>query len=407
MINKLRRRFIRIAILSVTVVMLVLCLVVNIANFWSMNTNQERLLNMISENKGVIPKEPKHGPGHQNEGPFDRETPFSTRYFTITYSADGTVLQSDFSRIAAVTASDTEEYLAIALHHGVGYGWDGAYKYQIMDTDNGFLAVFLDCKKEMTSAGKTAAVSLGAMVGCVALVSVLVVLFSRRAIDPVVKASQRQKQFITDAGHELKTPITVITTDLKLLEMEVGQQKWIDMAREQTEKLKELVNALVTLSRMDEDASPLRQAPFSASEAVGETAESFRAFSEERGHTLRLAIAPDVTYTGDEYAVRQLVSILLDNAVKYASEGTPIDFSMERRRKGLVLTCRNDCAPIPPEKLQRLFDRFYRADPSRSAGTGGFGLGLSVARSIAEGHHGSARAHCPTEHSVEFVLELR
>ena len=109
MINKLRRRFIRIAILSVTVVMLVLCLVVNIANFWSMNSNQERLLNMISENKGVIPKEPKHGPGHQNEGPFDRETPFSTRYFTITYSADGTVLQSDFSRIAAVTASDTEE----------------------------------------------------------------------------------------------------------------------------------------------------------------------------------------------------------------------------------------------------------------------------------------------------------
>ena len=140
---------------------------------------------------------------------------------------------------------------------------------------------------------------------------------------------------------------------------------------------------------------------------VGETAESFRAFAEERGHALRLAIAPGVTYTGDEYAVRQLVSILLDNAVKYASEGTPIDFSMERRRKGLVLTCRNDCAPIPPEKLQRLFDRFYRADPSRSAGTGGFGLGLSVARSIAEGHHGSARAHCPTEHSVEFVLELR
>lgn len=167
-----------------------------------MNSNQKRLLNMISENKGVIPKEPKHGPGHQNEAPFDRETPFSTRYFTITYDADGTVLQSDFSRIAAVSALDTEEYLAIALRHGVGYGWDGAYKYQVTDTDNGFLAVFLDCKKEITAAGKTAAVSLGAMAGCVALVSVLVVLFSRRAIDPVVKASQRQKQFITDASHE-------------------------------------------------------------------------------------------------------------------------------------------------------------------------------------------------------------
>lgn len=292
--------------------------------------------------------------------------------------------------------------------HGAGTGYYSGYKFTVQRTgENRWMAIFLDCSKELRTVGMTAVLTFASAAICVALVYGIVVLCSRRAIDPVVRASEQQKQFITDAGHELKTPITVITTDLKLLEMEVGQQKWIDMAREQAEKLKELVNALVTLSRMDEDASPLRHAPFSASEAVGETAESFRAFSEERGHTLRLAIAPDVTYTGDKYAVRQLVSILLDNAVKYASEGTPIDFSMERRRKGLVLTCRNDCAPIPPEKLQRLFDRFYRADPSRSAGTGGFGLGLSVARSIAEGHHGSARAHCPTEHSVEFVLELR
>ena len=290
MINKLRRRFIRIAILSVTVVMLVLCLVVNIANFWSMNTNQERLLNMISENQGVIPHEPKPGPGHPNDGPFDRETPFSTRYFTITYSADGTVLQSDFSRIAAVTASDTEEYLSVALRHGVGYGWCGAYQYQVTATDNGYLAVFLDCNKERQSAFRTAALSLGAMAVCVALVSVLVVLFSGRAIDPVVKASQRQKQFVTDASHELKTPITVIATCLTLLEMETGKQKWIDKAKGQTEKLKDLVGSLVTLSKMDEDESPLQMRPFALSEAVGETADSFRDYAETAGYPLELSI---------------------------------------------------------------------------------------------------------------------
>ena len=175
----------------------------------------------------------------------------------------------------------------------------------------------------------------------------------------------------------------------------------------QTEKLGALVNSLVTLSRFDEEEPALRFSSFPVSEALTETALSFSEAAEAHGTPLSLLIEPGLSFTGDEYAVRQLVSILLDNAVKYASEGTPIGFSMERRRKGLVLTCRNDCAPIPPEKLQRLFDRFYRADPSRSAGTGGFGLGLSVARSIAEGHHGSARAHCPTEHSVEFVLELR
>ena len=390
MINKLRRRFIRIAILSVTVVMLVLCLVVNIANFWSMNTNQERLLNMISENQGVIPHEPKPGPGHPNDGPFDRETPFSTRYFTITYSADGTVLCSDFSRIAAVTASDTEEYLSVALRHGVGYGWCGAYKYQVTATDNGSLAVFLDCNKERQSAFRTAALSLGAMAVCVALVSVLVVLFSGRAIDPVVKASQRQKQFVTDASHELKTPITVIATCLTLLEMETGKQKWIDKAKGQTEKLKDLVGSLVTLSKMDEDESPLQMRPFALSEAVGETADSFRDYAETAGHPLELSIQPEIIYTGDEYAVRQLVSILLDNAVKYASPEGTVSFRMEKGRKGIVIETKNPCPPMDKATTAKLFDRFYRGDASRNGE--GFGIGLSIARSIAEGHHGSIKA---------------
>ena len=311
------------------------------------------------------------------------------------------------STTTSVTAEDTQEYLSAALVHGAGYGYCGSYRYFVAQEDGENIAIFLDCYHELRAMRVVLVWSLLADAACILLVFLLVVLLSRRAIDPVVRSAEQQKQFITDVGHELKTPLTVITTCLSVLEMETGKNKWIDKIQAQTDKMRDLVNDLVTLSRMDEDASPLRHAPFSASEAVGETAESFRAFAEERGHALRLTIAPDVTYTGDEYAVRQLVSILLDNAVKYASEGTPIDFSMERRRKGLVLTCRNDCAPIPPEKLQRLFDRFYRADPSRSAGTGGFGLGLSVARSIAEGHHGSARAHCPTEHSVEFVLELR
>ncbi len=390
MINKLRRRFIRIAILSVTVVMLVLCLVVNIANFWSMNTNQERLLNMISENQGVIPHEPKPGPGHPNDGPFDRETPFSTRYFTITYSADGTVLRSDFSRIAAVTASDTEEYLSVALRHGVGYGWCGAYQYQVTATDNGYLAVFLDCNKERQSAFRTAALSLGAMAVCVALVSVLVVLFSRRAIDPVVKASQRQKQFVTDASHELKTPITVIATCLTLLEMETGKQKWIDKAKGQTEKLKDLVGSLVTLSKMDEDESPLQMRPFALSEAVGETADSFRDYAETAGHPLELSIQPEIIYTGDEYAVRQLVSILLDNAVKYASPEGTVSFRLEKGRKGIVIETKNPCPPMDKATTAKLFDRFYRGDASRTGE--GFGIGLSIARSIAEGHHGSIKA---------------
>ena len=174
----------------------------------------------------------------------------------------------------------------------------------------------------------------------------------------------------------------------------------------QTEKLTALVNSLVTLSRMDEETSPLKAEDFSVSDAVSETAESFRDFAASRGHVLTVSVEPDLTYRGDEYAVRQLVSILLDNAVKYALPDTPITVSLERARRGVVLRTVNRCEPSAELDASKLFDRFYRADPSRSAETGGFGIGLSIARGIAEGHHGGISAKV-TGDVIEFTAELR
>lgn len=150
----------------------------------------------------------------------------------------------------------------------------------------------------------------------------------------------------------------------------------------------------MTLSRMDEEESPLKLSDFAVSEAVEETAESFRDFARSQGHPLELAIVPGLTYCGDEYAVRQLVSILLDNAVRYALPETPIRFVLEKGKRGVVLRCSNACTPLAEGETEKLFDRFYRSDQARSA-DGGFGVGLSIARSIAEGHHGFIRAQCP------------
>lgn len=192
----------------------------------------------------------------------------------------------------------------------------------------------------------------------VAAVLLLVVLLSRRAIDPVVRSAEQQKQFITDAGHELKPPITVIATSLKVLEMEVGPQKWIDKARAQTEKLR----------------------------------------------ALELSIAPDLTYTGDRYAVRQLTSILLDNAVKYAAPGAPVSLSLGKSRGGVTLRVSNACENAEDTDTARLFDRFYRADPSRTSG--GFGIGLSIARGIVQGHHGAISAAAENG-VITFTAQLK
>lgn len=406
MIRRLRNKFIRIATLSVAAVMLVLTLILNVANVVSTDSDLRQTLDMIYENEGTIPQthtlgvppdtqtgESAPAPRPDKGGPFNQETPFSTRFFVLRYQDDGTLDNADLNRIAAVTSDTVDEYLAAALTHGEGYGIYKTYRYVVHSTrENHKIAIFLDSYQQLRTIRNVLLWSLAADAACILLVFLLVVVFSRRAIDPVVQSAQRQKQFITDASHELKTPITVISTSLRVLEMEVGKQKWIDKAQAQTEKLTALVNSLVTLSRMDEEESPLKMSPFSISEAVTQTAESFRDFAAERGLGLHVSAAPALTYCGDEYAVRQLVSILMDNAVKYAAADSEIAVTLEKARHGVRLAVSNACEPIGEKDLSRMFDRFYRVDPSRNAATGGFGIGLSIARSIAEGHKGSITA---------------
>lgn len=441
MIKKLRSRFIRITMLSVTAVMLLLTVILNTANYISTDFDLKQTLTLIYENAGAIPNErftpqgdanapsppddaadthippngsddpqtpqaPPNDKVARREGPFTAETPFSTRFFVLRYTSDGTLTQEDLDSIASVTADDTQEYLSAALAHGAGYGYYKNYRFFAAQTDDGEnIAIFLDSYQELRAMRTVLVWSLIADAACILLVFLLVVLLSRRAIDPVVRSAEQQKQFITDASHELKTPITVIATSLKVLEMETGKQKWIDKAMAQTEKLTSLVNSLVTLSRMDEEDSPLKMEDFPVSDAVSETAESFRELAESKGHALMLSIAPDLTYRGDEYAVRQLVSILLDNAVKYAAEGSPITVSLEKARRGVVLRTSNGCETMEGIDTGKLFDRFYRADASRSSG-GGFGIGLSIVRSIAEGHHGSIGTSV-SGGTIEFTAELK
>lgn len=427
MIRRLRKRFIRIAMLSFTIVMLILTLIVNAANVLSTDSDLTEMLDMICENQGTIPArvpplgagggfdgrpdvpdgEPGRAPGGLR-GPFGPEAPYATRYFCLRFDAQGSLVSADLEHIAAITADETGEYIAAALSNGVGYGYYSGYKYRVVQHGGDrYMAVFLDCYQELRAVKTVAAYSLLAAAACLAVVYLLVVLFSKRAIDPVARSIERQKQFITDAGHELKTPITVIATSLKVLELEVGEQKWIEKSKAQTERLRDLVNSLVTLSRMDEEESPLKSERFPISEAVEETVESFLDFARSEGHELLPDITPGLIYRGDEYAVRQLVSILLDNAIKYATAGTPVSLSLKKGKRGVVIRSSNRCEPVSPDDLDKLFDRFYRTDQARSTAAGGFGVGLSIARGIAQGHRGSIRAGCPSDGVIEFVAELK
>lgn len=418
MIKKLQKEFITISIVAVVSVMVLLCIIVNVANFISVNSKLNNTIEMITENKGMMPEFNRPPEKPQDDGKkqsdfkrfdsqFNEETPFSTRFFVLYYTEDGTLVRSDLDKIAAVTQDDTQKYLEIAVKNGEGYGFTDGYKYKVTRQDDGsFSAVFLDDYREISSAYTILILSVAATVICSALICVLIVLFSKRAVKPAIESNKKQKQFITDASHELKTPITVISTSLGVLEMEVGEQKWIDKAKSQTEKLTELVNSLVTLSKMDEE-TPLNIKQFDISEAVRETADSFSDFAEQNNHKLETDIAPSLQYNGDEYSIRQLCSILIENAIKYASENTPIKFTLKKDRKGVVIISENESDSVNTDELDKLFDRFYRTDKSRNSQTGGFGIGLSIARSICVSHKGEIKATSDNGKNIRFTATLK
>lgn len=389
MIKKLRNKFIRITMASISVVMIILCLIVNIAHFISVNSDLKGTLDMIYDNQGMIPKN-----GH-NDVPDHRitpETPYTTRYFVLRYSPDGKLSEASLDNIAAVTESDTDKYLDIAIKHGNGYGYTNGYKYYVSKTgEDRLMAIFLDCHDEIRTLISVSIFSLAAVAICIILVYILVMLLSGRAIDPVVKSYTMQKQFITDAGHELKTPITIITTNLKLIEMENGSSKWIDKTRTQAARLTGLVNSLVALSRMDEEDSGLTFSDFNIGAVLNDTAADF-GDAAISGKIELCIVAPDIVYHGDEKTIRQMMSILFDNAIKYADNSEPVIFSVSPLHKGVLLKCSNACHNMTEDDAGKLFDRFYRPDKSRSLSTGGFGIGLSIARGIAENHNGSASA---------------
>lgn len=429
MVNKLKKKFIRIATISVTAVLILFGTIINIANFAFVDSKLDSMLNVISENKGRIPEnigernrsgktdEPTDH-GGQNPPPegtdrfspmggFSRESAYSTRYFVLFFSSDGTLEKADLENIASVSESDAGKYLETILAKNSNSGYTNGFKYKKTRTQSDkYMAVFLDCSNELSSLMSIALLSVVSTAICIIGVYITVRIFAGRAVDPVVQSTLRQKQFITDASHELKTPITVIGTSLKVLEIETGKQKWIDKALAQTQKLTHLVNSLVSLARTDEESSNIQKREFDISSAVNETAESFRDFAKSNGHDLIITNEEDIIYNGDEYACRQLISILLDNAVKYSLPSSPIKLSLKKTKKGVEIKQSNACEKIDEKELGKLFDRFYRVDKSRSS-AGGFGIGLSMAKSVALAHSGSIKATAPSENEIEFTVILK
>ncbi|MBP5212870.1 MAG: GHKL domain-containing protein, partial [Pyramidobacter sp.] len=238
------------------------------------------------------------------------------------------------------------------------------------------------------------------------LLSFPVYLLTRSALAPVRRRIEQQKQFITDASHELKTPLAIISADADVLEMCEGENEWVSSIKSQTARMDTLVRNLVSLSKLDETANEGEHVTFNLSEAVLDTALNFEPLAKSRNLQFTLDVAPGLTIKGSEGEIRQLVSLLCDNALKYTNDGGEIRLSLYKNGKTLCLDAYNTCESIEKDKLPHLFDRFYRADNSRARETGGYGIGLSIAKAIVERHKGKISAASADGRSILFRIQL-
>lgn len=399
MLQKLRMKFFALAMGLLFLVLAVIMGAVNLLNYRHVLDAADNTLDILLSNDGRFPE--KGGWGGK---PFGREMspelPFETRFFTVRLSGDGTGMSVDTGKIAAVTSETALLYAEEVMESRRSTGFVDEYRYAVQEKGSGSMIVFLDCGRQLGAANSFLMISAGISLAGFLAVALLLYILSARIVKPIAESYEKQRQFITNASHDLKTPLTIIDADLDVLEMEQDENEWTLDIRKQTKRLTELIQELVFLSRMDEKENRFQMIDFPISDVVEETAQSFEslAVTQEKAFTMR--IQPMLSYCGDEKTIHRLVAILLDNALKYSDEKGQIAISFEKADRGLKLAVYNTCETISQEDVGRLFDRFYRADKSRNSQTGGYGIGLSIAKAIMEAHNGTICAATNDSHSL-------
>ena len=287
-----------------------------------------------------------------------------------------------------------------------GFGLLGTYRYHYTLDGLKGLIVFVDAQKDFEAAATLITISM--IVGIVTFLAVLfpVVLFCKMAVRPVAQAIEKQKQFITDAGHELKTPLAIISADAEVIELCDGESEWLTSIKNQTNRMSVLIKNLVNLSKLDELSTSSKKEKFDISTTVREAAEAFATKAKHDGKNLTVTVTEGIGYYGCQEEIIQLISILCDNAIKYSSSEGEIRVNLYKQGKSICLDCYNTCEYIDPETVDKLFDRFYRADASRSRETGGYGIGLSVAKAIVARHKGKIKAVANGTTEITFKVVL-
>lgn len=421
MINRLKRKFTVLATVLMFALMTVLVGIMNVINYSVVVKDSDATADMLfhtespapdgepmpdgtlAPDKDTRPDADKKEPDFKTPDGMSPEVPYEARFFTVTVNADGAIENTDFSKILTVDETTVNDYVKKALDSKKEKGFVGQFRYVKRTNEKGTTILFLDCGRKLDSFKSFLWTSVGVGFGGCVLLFIVFLLLSGKIVKPIAESYEKQKRFISDAGHEMKTPLTIINANLDLITGENDESDELAEIRRQTKRMSELTNNLVYLSKMEEAEHKINKIEMPLSDTVSEAINPFRTLATAKGLKFIADIKPNVEMSGSPDAIRHLASILAENAVKYTDAGGEIIVTLTVNKKSAVLSVYNTTASVVKKSdLPHVFDRFYRTDDSRNSETGGHGIGLSIAKAITEAHGGSIKAE--TKSGKDFCV---
>lgn len=418
MIYALRKKFIVISAISLVIVISLIYVSNVIMYVFQLNKSIDTLIDAISENNGEFPdiisndEEPSisdmsYSFGfHLSKNLFlTKEARYKTRFFIVEYDKNGNYISKNTEAIASVNDEKASELAEKALNRHGSRGWISVFRFKKYEDHGQIHILFIDGSTSLYITRSFILTLADIFLISMMIILLIILILSRKAVEPFAENYKKQKQFITNVNHELKTPLTLINANLDIVEMENGENEWLNDIRTETEHMTHLVNELVMLCRMDEEGNELITSQFNITKAAKEVLNEFNPLAEEKKIKLIVDLKTDYIFEGDEKLIKQLFSILLDNAVKYCDDDGEIYFRIEQK-KNIVITVKNSFADVTDMELNNLFERFYRSDKARTSGSG-FGIGLSIAKTIVDLHKGDIYAYNAGDEYIGFKINLK
>lgn len=408
-IKRMQLRLVAAAMGAIALVMTLVIVGMDVMNWYSMCDRVDEVVDLIEQAGGALANLDMSGeaPGRPSGMAWEalEEIPYDARYFTVSFGNDGEAINADLSSIASVDEPSARSMAEDVVSSGTARGFQGNYRYRVVKTDEGSMVIFLYCYDDLNYfwSSVRASVIMG-LLGLAAFAAI-VVPFSIKSTRPVEEAQRQQRQFVTDASHELRTPISIIGSATDVIEIESGESEWTRSIHNQTKRLESLASKLVALAKADEGSRSLKLQTIDLSEMAMGVAEDFEAVSSATQKPFSCDIDEGVTCTADASMLEQVLSILLDNAFKHSSDGAHVVLEVSSIGSGHArVRVSNEAEGYAAGEHPELFGRFYRKDESRKY-SGGHGIGLAVVRAVAEAHGGKASATSDGKRlTVEFSV---